>query len=158
MPRGQRDGSLQPYSRFSRQDLLLFYQVAPQLYSRGWVDPVTESLLFFSLVMHELDFLKLFRWNSCFKRLRVPQCCSSARSKMTENGGRENFPRSLLRALVFRSLSSELRFSATGSVSRSDAKCVRMRRWAAVPTSFHAVQHNTWLLPGSTSMSISFCL
>jgi hypothetical protein len=33
MPRGQRDGSLRPYSRFSRQEPLLFYQVAPQLYS-----------------------------------------------------------------------------------------------------------------------------
>jgi hypothetical protein len=32
---GQRDGSLWPYSRFSRQEPLLFYQVAPQLYSRG---------------------------------------------------------------------------------------------------------------------------
>jgi hypothetical protein len=32
---GQRDGSLRPYSRFSRQVPLLFYQVAPQLYSRG---------------------------------------------------------------------------------------------------------------------------
>jgi hypothetical protein len=30
-----RDGSLQPYSRFSRQEPRLFYQVAPQLYSRG---------------------------------------------------------------------------------------------------------------------------
>jgi hypothetical protein len=28
--RGQRDGSLRPYSRFSRQEPLLFYQVAPQ--------------------------------------------------------------------------------------------------------------------------------
>jgi hypothetical protein len=27
--------SLRPYSRFSRQEPLLFYQVAPQLYSRG---------------------------------------------------------------------------------------------------------------------------
>jgi hypothetical protein len=35
VPRGQRDGSLRPYSRFSRQEPLLFYQVAPQLYSRG---------------------------------------------------------------------------------------------------------------------------
>jgi hypothetical protein len=35
VPRGQRDGSLQPYSRFSRQEPLLFYQVALQLYSRG---------------------------------------------------------------------------------------------------------------------------
>jgi hypothetical protein len=26
---------------------LLFYQVAPQLYSRGWVDPVPDPLLFF---------------------------------------------------------------------------------------------------------------
>jgi hypothetical protein len=31
VPRGQRDGSLRPYSRFSRQEPLLFYQVAPQL-------------------------------------------------------------------------------------------------------------------------------
>jgi hypothetical protein len=35
VPRGQRDGSLRPYSRFSRQEPLLFYQAAPQLYSRG---------------------------------------------------------------------------------------------------------------------------
>jgi hypothetical protein len=34
VPRGQRDGSLHQYSRFSRQEPLLFYQVAPQLYSR----------------------------------------------------------------------------------------------------------------------------
>jgi hypothetical protein len=34
-------------SRFSRQEPLLFYQVAPQLYSRGWVDPVPDSLIFF---------------------------------------------------------------------------------------------------------------
>jgi hypothetical protein len=39
--------SLPPYSRFSRQELLLFYQVAPQLYSRGWVDPVPDALHFF---------------------------------------------------------------------------------------------------------------
>jgi hypothetical protein len=49
MPRGQRDGSLRPYSRFSRQEPLLFYQVAPQLYSRGWVDPVPDPLHFFFL-------------------------------------------------------------------------------------------------------------
>jgi hypothetical protein len=42
VPRGQRDRSLRPYSRFSRQEPLLFYQVAPQLYSRGWVDPVSS--------------------------------------------------------------------------------------------------------------------
>jgi hypothetical protein len=33
--RGQREVSLLPYSRFSIQEPLLFYQVAPQLYSRG---------------------------------------------------------------------------------------------------------------------------
>jgi hypothetical protein len=37
-----------PTAVFSRQGLLLFYQVAPQLYSRGWVDPVPDPLLFFS--------------------------------------------------------------------------------------------------------------
>jgi hypothetical protein len=50
MPRGQRDESLRPYSRFSRQEPLLFYQVAPQLYSRGGVDPVPDPLLFFLVV------------------------------------------------------------------------------------------------------------
>jgi hypothetical protein len=39
--------SLRPYSRFPRQEPLLFYQVAPQLYSRGWMDPVPDPLLFF---------------------------------------------------------------------------------------------------------------
>jgi uncharacterized protein with WD repeat len=38
---------LWPYSRFSRQEPLLFYKVAPQLYSRGWVDPVPDTLPFF---------------------------------------------------------------------------------------------------------------
>jgi hypothetical protein len=47
---GQRDGSLRPYSRFSRQEQLLFYQAAPQLYSRGWVDPGPDPLLFFLVV------------------------------------------------------------------------------------------------------------
>jgi hypothetical protein len=47
VPRGQRDGSLRPDSRFSRQEPLLFYKVAPQLYSRGWVDTVPDPLLFF---------------------------------------------------------------------------------------------------------------
>jgi hypothetical protein len=50
VPRDQRDGSLRPYSRFSRQEPLLFYQVAPQLYSRGLVDPVPDLLLFFLVV------------------------------------------------------------------------------------------------------------
>jgi hypothetical protein len=31
----QRDGFLWPYSRFSRPEQLLFFQVAPQLYPRG---------------------------------------------------------------------------------------------------------------------------
>jgi hypothetical protein len=48
VPHGQRDGSLWPYSRFSRQEPPLFYQVAPQLYSRGWVYPVPDPLLLFS--------------------------------------------------------------------------------------------------------------
>jgi hypothetical protein len=41
-----------PYGRivFSRQEPLLFYQVAPQLYSRGWVHPVSDPLLFFLVV------------------------------------------------------------------------------------------------------------
>jgi hypothetical protein len=44
------EGSLRPYSRFSRQEPLLFYQVALQLYSRGWVDPFPDPLLFFLVV------------------------------------------------------------------------------------------------------------
>jgi hypothetical protein len=35
------------FSRFSRLEPLLFYQVAPQLYSRGWLDPIPDPLLFF---------------------------------------------------------------------------------------------------------------
>jgi hypothetical protein len=41
---------MDPYGRilgFSRQEPLLFYQVAPQLYSRGSVDSVPDPLLFF---------------------------------------------------------------------------------------------------------------
>jgi hypothetical protein len=38
------------FSRFSRREPLLFYQVAPQLYSLGWVDPVPDPLLFFLVV------------------------------------------------------------------------------------------------------------
>jgi hypothetical protein len=55
VPRGQRDGSLRSYSRFYRQDPLLFYQVAPQLYSRGWVDPFSDPLLFFFLVVPGIE-------------------------------------------------------------------------------------------------------
>jgi hypothetical protein len=43
--RGLRDRSLRPYSRFSRPEPLLFFQVAPQLYSQGWVDPIPHPLL-----------------------------------------------------------------------------------------------------------------
>jgi hypothetical protein len=34
-----------PYSRFSRPEPLLFRSGVPQLYSRGWVDPVPDPLL-----------------------------------------------------------------------------------------------------------------
>jgi hypothetical protein len=44
--RAQRDWSLRPYSRFSRPEPLLFFQVAPQLYSRAWVDSVPDPLLY----------------------------------------------------------------------------------------------------------------
>jgi hypothetical protein len=44
VPRGQRDGYLRPYFRFSRPEPLLF-QVAPQLHWRGWMDPVPDLLL-----------------------------------------------------------------------------------------------------------------
>jgi hypothetical protein len=37
--------SLRPYSRFSRPEPLLFFQVAPKLYSRGWLVPVLDQLL-----------------------------------------------------------------------------------------------------------------
>jgi hypothetical protein len=36
---------LQPSSRFIDRSRYFFLQVAPQLYSRGWVDPVPDSLL-----------------------------------------------------------------------------------------------------------------
>jgi hypothetical protein len=39
-----------PYGRILGQEPLLFYQVAPQLYSRGRVDPVPDPLLFFLVV------------------------------------------------------------------------------------------------------------
>jgi hypothetical protein len=45
VPRGQRDGSLRSYSRLPRPEQLLFFQVAPQLYPRGWVDSVPDPLL-----------------------------------------------------------------------------------------------------------------
>jgi hypothetical protein len=64
VPRGQRDGSLRPYSRFSRQEPLLFYQVAPQLYSRGRVDPVPDPLLFANTMSFGNTRIYQFtRWN-----------------------------------------------------------------------------------------------
>jgi hypothetical protein len=42
--RGQRGGSLRPYSWFSIPEPLLFFQVAHQMYSWGWVDPVPDKL------------------------------------------------------------------------------------------------------------------
>jgi hypothetical protein len=47
VPRDERYESLRMYSGFSRQEPLLFYQVAPQMYSRGWVDPVPNPLVFY---------------------------------------------------------------------------------------------------------------
>jgi hypothetical protein len=42
-----------PYGRtlgFLDRRRYFFYQVTPQLYSRGWVDPVPDPLLFFLVV------------------------------------------------------------------------------------------------------------
>jgi hypothetical protein len=36
---------LRPYSQFLNRSRYFFFQVAPQLYSRGWVDPVPDLLL-----------------------------------------------------------------------------------------------------------------
>jgi hypothetical protein len=45
--RGQRDGSLGRILDFlDRSRYFFFYQVAPQLYSRGCVDPVPDPLFF----------------------------------------------------------------------------------------------------------------
>jgi hypothetical protein len=74
VPRGQRDGSLRPYSRFSRQEPLLFYQVAPRLYSRGLVDPVPDPLLFFLVVPGN--------------RTRDPYICSQELRPLDHRGGR----------------------------------------------------------------------
>jgi hypothetical protein len=43
--RDQRDGSPTAVNLFSRPEPLLFFQVAPHLSSRGWVDPVPDPLL-----------------------------------------------------------------------------------------------------------------
>jgi hypothetical protein len=57
----QRDGSPRPYSRFSRQEPLLFYQVAPQLYSPS---PSPSSYL--------LRFLIRFRTISFIQIIVIP--------------------------------------------------------------------------------------
>jgi hypothetical protein len=44
---------------FSRQEPLLFHQVAPQLYSRGWVDPVPDPLL-----LRKSDIARNRTWTS----------------------------------------------------------------------------------------------
>jgi hypothetical protein len=51
VPRGQCDGFLRPYSRFSRQEPLLFNQVTPQLYS--WTPFQTDYC--FSLVVPGIE-------------------------------------------------------------------------------------------------------
>jgi hypothetical protein len=45
VPRDQRDGSLRPYSRLYRSEPLVVFQIAPQLYSRGSVNPVPDPIL-----------------------------------------------------------------------------------------------------------------
>jgi hypothetical protein len=45
MSRGQRNGSLWPYSRLSRPEPLLFLPKTLEFYSQGWVDPVPDAIL-----------------------------------------------------------------------------------------------------------------
>jgi hypothetical protein len=55
--RGQRNGSLRPYSGFSRQEVLLYFiKLVPQLYSRGWVIP-----FYFPKTLRIIAITK--RWN-----------------------------------------------------------------------------------------------
>jgi hypothetical protein len=59
-----------PYGRipgFLDRSRYFFYQVAPQLYSRGWVDPVPEPLLQPNQ-NHQKKILKMLK-------LRKPQAC-----------------------------------------------------------------------------------
>jgi hypothetical protein len=44
-PRGQRDRSLRLILGFLDRSCYFFFQVAPQLYSRGWVDPFPDPLV-----------------------------------------------------------------------------------------------------------------
>jgi hypothetical protein len=95
---GQRDGSLRPYSRFYTQVPLLFCQVASQLYSRGWVDPFPDPLLFSgsagnrtlasgsvakNIYLHSTNYLEKVFVNACEHCLlsldnnsQFPQCSS----------------------------------------------------------------------------------
>jgi hypothetical protein len=43
--RGERDGSLRHILGFLDHSRYFFFQVAPQLYSRGWADPIPDPLL-----------------------------------------------------------------------------------------------------------------
>jgi hypothetical protein len=43
--RGQRDGSLCRILGFQDRSRYFFFQVAPQLYPRGWMDPIRDPLL-----------------------------------------------------------------------------------------------------------------
>jgi hypothetical protein len=43
--RGQHNGSLRPYSLLSSLVYHFLFKVAPQLHSRGWMDPVPHTLL-----------------------------------------------------------------------------------------------------------------
>jgi hypothetical protein len=45
LSRGQRGGSLARIIGFLDRSHYFFFQAAPQLYSRGWVDPVANPLL-----------------------------------------------------------------------------------------------------------------
>jgi hypothetical protein len=65
-----------PYGRilgFLGRSCYLFFHVAPQLYSRGWVDPVPDPLLFF-----------VVRGN----RTRDPWICSQELWPLDHRGGR----------------------------------------------------------------------
>jgi hypothetical protein len=42
---GRGNGSPHPYSQFLDQSHYFSFQIAPKLYSRGWVDPVPDPLL-----------------------------------------------------------------------------------------------------------------
>jgi hypothetical protein len=53
--RSQHNGSLQPYSQLCRPEPLLFCQVAPQLYSRGWVNTVPDHYFSENLVVPGIE-------------------------------------------------------------------------------------------------------